>query len=153
MKQSPKQVINNHKKIIAKMIESFIFKAQNEPPEKVLDLYNSFAKDWDRRVRSVNARQGQAVLSYDVWDRCWKDEGYLKAISIPIPIQLPESEKVILRAYKKELIRIVYIVEGKTEHQRQRRQIYYKSIFLRIKITGWIKSLFAKKELPKMQVV
>jgi len=91
------------------------------------------------------------VLSYDVWEREWKQNGYLKAITIPIPIQLPESEKEKLRSYKKELIRIIFIVEGKTEHQRQRRETFYKMLFIKMRIIRWVKSLFAKKEITTVK--
>lgn len=151
MKQTPKQVINNHKKILAKMVQSFLFKSVGETPEKILALYEAFSKDWDRRVRSVNERQGKAVLSYDVWEREMKGNGYLKVITIPIPKQLPEAEKEKLRAYKKELVRIIFIIEGKSEHQRSRRETFYKIIFLKIRFIAWVKSLFAKKEVAPLK--
>jgi len=139
------QIVKLHKKIIAKMVHAFILQAAYKPEAKVKELYASFAQDWGERVRKVNARYGKFLLSFDVWDREWKEEGYLKFISIPVPKQLPEEEKKKLIAQKTELIRLVFIVEGKTEHQRQRRETYYKFLFIKMRIKTWIKSLFAKK--------
>lgn len=164
-KQTPKQVINNHKKIVAKMVQSFILQASYQSPEKVKELYESFAKDWERRVRNVNERQGQMILSYDTWEREWKVNGYHKFITIPVPKQLPDAEREALLKMKTELIRLVYIIEGKTEHQRQRRELVYKIVFLKMRIRLSIKSMlgtfkrWGKKEVKpvehvaKMQVV
>lgn len=147
MRQSPKQIINNHKKIIAKMVHAFIVKASYKSPEEVLEIYKSFSNDWDRRVKKVNDREGVMILSYDVWEREWKESGYKKFITIPVPKQLPEAEKEKLIAAKKELIRLVFIIEGKTEHQRQRRELVYKTAFIIMRFKLWIKSLLKKKEV------
>jgi len=153
MKQSAKQIENNHRKIIAKMVNSFILQAVGQPPEKVKELYESFNKEWHRRVKKVNDKFGHFILSYDVWEREWKDNAYHKYITIPVPQQLPESERKQLLSYKKELIRIVYIVEGKTEHQRQRRLTVYKILFLKMRIKLWFKKLFAKKIVEQKEPI
>lgn len=155
-KQTENRLIKTHQAIIAKMVQSFILKSVGQPPEKILALYASFNRDWERRVRKVNERYEAPVLSYDVWEREWKDNGYHKYITIPVPKQLPKDEYDKLMAYKKELIRIVFIVEGKTDHQRQRREAVYKILFLKVRIRLWIKSLFTKKVVTpafKMEAV
>ncbi|MES2397939.1 MAG: hypothetical protein V4549_18145 [Bacteroidota bacterium] len=141
-----KQIIKAGKKKFASMVQAFILQASNQPNEKVLSIYNSFRNEWDRYVRKVNTRNGEMILSYDVWDREWKDNGYKKYITIPIPKQLPEEERAKMLEMKTELIRLVYIIEGKTEHQRQRRELFYKTLFLKMRIKLWIKSFFPKKE-------
>lgn len=126
------------------MIQAFIREASYQPNEKVLSLYNSFNSNWHERVRKVNDRFGSMVLSYDVWEREWKELGYMKYITIPVPKQLPESERMELLKMKTELIRLVYIIEEKTEHQRLRRETFYKIIFLKVRVKLFFKSLFER---------
>ncbi len=152
-KQSPNRLKKTHQQLIAKMVQSFILQASHQPPEKVLELYESFNADWHRRVRNINERYGKFVLSFDVWEREWKENGYYKMITMPIPKQLPDEEKKKAIAAKTELVRLVFIIEGKTEHQRQRRELKYKTVFMIMRIKLWVKSLFKPKEIPTMQVV
>lgn len=144
--RSTKSLKKFYQKKIAKMVYSFILQASGQSPEKVLELYNSFAKGWVETVRKVNKKYGEFILDYDTWEREWKENGYMKYITIAIPKQLPEAEQLKLKAAKTELIRLVFIIEGKTEHQRQRREYKYKAIFIMVRIKHFFKELFSKKQ-------
>lgn len=141
-----KQAIKAGRKKIAEMVESFINRSCYQNEETVKKIYREYSNVWDDYVRKINARNNSFILSFDVWDREWKRDGYKKVLAIPVPKQLSELERNKLIAMKTELMRLVYIVEGKTQHQRERRDFFYKTIFIIIRIKLFIKNLFKKKE-------
>lgn len=150
-KQTDNRIITTHQKKIASMVESFIMKATDKDKDFILNLWKQYEDDWHRRVKKINDRYEKMILSYDVWDRIWKVEGYLKVLCLPVPKQLPEEQKKTLIGQKFELIRIVNIVEEKTEKQIKRREDWYKFLFLVMRVNLFIKGLF-KKEVTGIDV-
>lgn len=145
-KRSDREVKKHYQKHFAKMVYSFFMQTIDRPEEEIKKIYESFQKNWDSIVTKVNRQQGRFILSYDAWDREFKVNGYKKLITKPIP-----------KEAKEKLIRIIFIVEGKTEKQRERRETYYRAIFLYVRIKyavkKWWKKHFAKKENPNTKKV
>lgn len=144
-KQTDNRIVSTHQKKIAKMVESFIMASTGKDREFILKLWKRHEEDWHIQVKKINDRYGKMILSYDVWDRIWKVEGYLKVLCLAVPKQLPEEQRKILTGQKFELIRIVNIVEEKTEKQIKRREDWYKVLFIFMRINLFFKNLFAKK--------
>lgn len=135
---SDKEVRTKYQKHFAKMVFSFFMQTIDRDEDEIKRVYESFAKNWSEIVTKVNNQQGRFILSYDAWDKEFKRDGYKKLITKPIPVDA-----------KEKLIRIIYIVEGKTEKQRARRETYYKAIFVFVRIKVFFKNLFKSEKKKK----
>ncbi len=133
-KKTPKQVKKFYQKHIAKMVHSFLLQTTGQPPDKVKEVYNSFSNSWENAVRKVNKRYGISVLSYDTWEKEIVTDGYMKIQTSIIPIE-----------QKAELLRIIKICEGKTDKQWQRREAFYKILFIKMRVKYFFKNLIKKK--------
>jgi hypothetical protein len=123
-----KRIKKIYQKHLAKMSYSFMVQALDKSNEDVLKLYESFCKDWDKTVRKTNKKYGAFVLAHDSWKNIYERDGYRNIIFMP----MEKSEKA-------SILRIIYLVEGKTEKQRERRELLYKVMFLIFKLKHRIK--------------
>lgn len=131
-----KSAFNNHyQKHLAKMTHAFLLQSLDKEEAEVKKIYESFCNEWTRLVEKVNKQYGAFVLAHESWRNIWERDGYRNIVTKPIA---PEEKAAILR--------IVFIVEGKTEHQRQRRELKYKVIFLLVRLKHSWKKLWNKQE-------
>lgn len=131
-----KSAFNNHyQKHLAKMTHAFLLQTLDKSEEEVKSIYESFCNEWTKLVEKVNKQYGSFVLAHESWRNIWERDGYRNIITKPIA---PEEKAAILR--------IIFIVEGKSFHERQRREFKYKVIFVYVRFKSWFKKLFNKKE-------
>lgn len=134
---SHSQFRGKYQKHLAKMTHAFLLQVLDKPEEEVKKIYESFCNEWTRVVEKVNKQHGAFVLAHESWRNIWERDGYRNIVTKPLAAQ-----------EKAALLRIVYIVEGKTEKQRERRELKYKFIFLIVRVKFWWKNLWKKKEKP-----
>lgn len=132
--KNEKQIRKYYQKHLAKMVHSFLMQALQMEDKEVKDLYASFCRNWIETVNKINRRYSAILLNHDAWEDIWKVGGYESILTKPM---LPEQ--------KAALLRVIYIVEGKTEGQRQRRETKYKILFLIMRVRLFFRKLFKKK--------
>jgi hypothetical protein len=137
-KLTPPQLKKHYQKHLAKMTHSFLKQAVGKDREQIKRLYASFCDEWSDVVDTINKRYEGFVLAHHSFRNIFERDGYRNIITKPIPIE-----------EKKELIRIIYIIEGKTEKQRERRELKYKFIWILVLIKMNIKKLFTFKGKQK----
>lgn len=129
------QFLNKYQQHLAKMTHSFLIQTLDKKEDEVKIIYESFCNEWERLVEKVNAQYGGFVLAHGSWRNIFERDGYRNIITKPIA---PEEKASILR--------IIFIVEGKTEFQRALREFKYKYIFLIVRIKYWWRKLPFWKE-------
>ena len=137
--KTPSAIKKHYQKHLAKMTHSFLLQTLDQPEEKVLEIYEAFCKSWSETVVKINKRYEAFVLADGAWRNIWERDAYRNLVTKPIA---PEE--------KAALMRIIFIVEGKTEHQRQRRELFYKYIAIVVRLKMFFRKLFAKK-IPAVQ--
>ena len=137
-KLTPPQLKKHYQKHLAKMTHSFLKQAIGKDEIEIKKLYESFCDEWIGIVENINKRYNAFVLAHESFRNIFERDGYRNIITKPIPI-----------AEKKELVRIIYIVEGKTEKQRERRELKYKFICIFVLIKMNLIKLFTFKVKQK----
>lgn len=128
----------HYQKHLGKMTHSFLQQALDQQPEKVLEIYESFCNEWVKTVNKINKRYEGYVLAHESWRNIWERDGYRNVITKPIA---PEEKAAI--------IRVIYIVEQRTQKQRDRRELYYKFLWVAMRIKLYFKGIFKRSEDKK----
>lgn len=135
-KLSPSKLKKHYQKHLAQMTHSFLLQVVGKEESEVKRIYESFCNSWTKTVEKVNKQYGAFVLAHGSWKNIWERDAYKKMLSMPVG----RDKNSILQ--RKELMRIVFIVEGKNEKQREWRQFKYKCYFLWVKIKYRISKIF-----------
>ena len=122
------------------MTHAFLLQSLDKKEDEVKKIYESFCNEWVRLVEKVNKQYGAFVLAHESWRNIWERDGYRNIVTKPIA---PEEKAAILR--------IIFIVEGKTPQQRQRREFQYKFIFLWVRLKHSWNKLWKKEEVVQQK--
>lgn len=126
-------------KQLAKLIEEFLLEAQTKSPEEIKNIFDMYDAQWRARVSEINKINHRKIASKEAFVFYIKTNGYKNIITKPLPI-----------AAKKEVLRIIKVIEGKSEFAWKLRQVFYKIMFLLARVFylfSFVK--VKKKEEPK----
>ena len=121
--------IKYYQRFLERMTGEYLNKVIGKSPMEIKHYYEKSNNEWLNEVQRQNLKYGVKMLDAKSWENIWLRDGYVRVIANPYDLKT-----------KTELLRIIKVLENKTEVQWKLREMKYKIIFVFIKLWFYIKN-------------